>query len=77
MQRRKITSALRAADLMRAGGVLMQMHERHGGLAWFIVPGGEVTTTVAEELLRRPDCQPNRDGLFPGISQTFKLGRQR
>jgi hypothetical protein len=68
-----INKAHRAADLMRRGGVLQQMHTRTG-LKWFIVPGGEVTAAVAKELLGRADVQPSADGLFPGISQTFKLG---
>lgn len=70
---KRMTSA-RAADLMRAGSVLRQMHTRTG-LKWFIVPGCEVTEKVAAELLERPDVQPSGDGLFPGISQTFRLGQ--
>jgi hypothetical protein len=72
--RPKISNALRAADLMRAGSLLMQMHDGRA-LSWFLVPGGEVTARVAAELLARPDVQSNYDGLFPGISQTFRLKR--
>jgi len=71
--RREITDAFHAADLMRKGGTLMQMNTRTG-LRWFIVPYGEVSAAIAVELRKRPDVQPNNDGLFPGISQTFKLG---
>jgi hypothetical protein len=70
----KITKAPQAADSMRAGSVLRQMHTRTG-LKWFLVPGGEVSEKVAVEQIERPDIQPDRDGLFPGISQTFRLGR--
>jgi hypothetical protein len=49
------------------------MNTRYG-TKWFIVPGGEVSEKVASELLNRPDVQPNNDGLFPGLSQTFRLG---
>jgi hypothetical protein len=59
----------RAADLMRRGGTLTRMNTHHGP-RWFIVPGGEIPDKVA----RRPDIQPSNDGLFPGISQTFRLG---
>jgi hypothetical protein len=69
----RMTSA-KAADLMRAGGVLTRLNTNHGP-RWYIVPGGEVTDKIATELLERPDVQPNGDGLFPGISQTFRLGR--
>jgi hypothetical protein len=59
---------------MREGRSLMQMHGRYR-VGWYIVPGGEVTEKVAIALLERPDVQPNADGLFPGISQTFKMRR--
>lgn len=73
----KIKTVLQAADLMRAGGTLQQMHSKSGP-CWYIVPGGEVTENVANALLARPDVQPSDDGLFPGISQTFRLrGRVR
>jgi hypothetical protein len=65
-------NALRAADLMRAGSTMMQMRATDG-LRWYITPGGEITEHVANQLLSRPDVQPSNDGLFPGISQTFKL----
>lgn len=72
-ERARITNASRAADLMRKGAILAKMHIRTG-LCWFLVPGGEVSEAIAAELLKRPDVQPNDDGLFPGIPQTFKLG---
>lgn len=73
----KIKTVLQAADLMRAGGTLQHMNSKSGP-CWYIVPGGEVTENVANALLARPDVQPSDDGLFPGISQTFRLrGRVR
>jgi hypothetical protein len=68
----KIKDVLQAADLMRAGGTLTQMHSKKGP-RWYIIPGGEITERTANELLARPDVQPSSDGLFPGISQTFRL----
>ena len=68
----KIDSVFQAADQMRAGAVLQQMHTRTG-LHWFLVPGGEIAERIANGLLARPDVQPANDGLFPGISQTFRL----
>ena len=68
----KITEINRAADLMRTGSVLTQMHKT-SGTGWYLVPGGEVAAKVAIALLERPDVQPNHDGLFPGISQTFRF----
>jgi len=68
----KIENVLQAANLMRAGSILTQMHGKNG-LCWYIVPGGEITERTANQLLARPDVQPANDGLFPGISQTFRL----
>jgi len=69
-----VTKLLRAVDLMRSGAPLVQMHTREG-LRWYVVPGGQVPPRIAKELLARPDVQPSQDGLFPGISQTFRLRR--
>jgi hypothetical protein len=68
----KIAKINRAADLMRTGSVLTQMHKT-SGTGWYLVPGGEITAKVAIALLERPDVQPSHDGLFPGISQTFRF----
>jgi len=65
---------LRAVDLMRSGAPLVQMHTREG-LRCYVVPGGQVSARIARELLACPDVQPSQDGLFPGISQTFRLRR--
>ena len=72
----KINTVLQAADLMRAGGTLQQMHSKTGP-RWYIVPGGEISENIASALLARPDVQPANDGLFPGISQTFRLRGRR
>jgi hypothetical protein len=73
---KKITTASHAADLMRSGSTLVQMHDIAAvHLRWYLVPGGEIPSRIANELLARPDVQPSRDGLFPGISQTFRLRR--
>jgi hypothetical protein len=74
-KRTRITTASRAADLMRKDAILAKMHTRTG-LCWFLVPGGEVSEAIAADLLKRPEVQPNDDGLFPGIPQTFKWVRE-
>ena len=72
---KRITIAQAADMLRKSGAVLQRMHTRHG-LQYFIVPGGEIPDKIATELIERPDVQPGGDGLFPGISQTFRLGRR-
>ena len=70
--RASINTVFEAADRMRAGATLQQMHSKNG-LRWYLVPGGEIAERIANGLLARPDVQPSDDGLFPGISQTFRL----
>jgi hypothetical protein len=59
---------------------MMQMHDHRDGKAYYIIPpknlrdkGGKVEDIDATRLLALPTIQPANDGLFPGISQTFKM----
>jgi MOSC domain-containing protein YiiM len=52
---------------------LMLMHTRTG-TAYYVVPGGRVSKEDALKIIQRPDVQPFDDGLFPGCSQTWRLG---
>jgi hypothetical protein len=61
-----------AVELMRNGRPLMKMHTKFG-TSWFVVPGGELTDADAQKIICRNDVQPNSDGLFPGINQTYKI----
>ena len=63
-----------ALDLMHEGSRLMQMNKSGDAQAWYLVPGGEVSAEIANEIMNRPDVRANEDGLFPGISQTRKMG---
>ena len=73
-RRTSVAAESHAADLMSRGSVLVEMHNRTG-TDWYLVPGHKILPQVATALLCRPDVQPSNDGLFPGISQTFKLKR--
>jgi hypothetical protein len=61
-----------ALELMRENRPLMRMHTTDG-LRWYVVPGGWITDAIAQQILRRSDVQPQRDGLFPNCDQTFRL----
>lgn len=63
----------KALDLMYSGSLLMQMNKPGDRVAWYLVPGGEVDELVAEDLKKHKGVKPNHDGLFPGISQTWKM----
>jgi hypothetical protein len=62
-----------AIDHMRDGGVLVHMHGKASEKQWFVVPGGPVTDATADRILKRPDVIGQRDGLFPGHDQTWRL----
>lgn len=70
-----------ALELMRVDGhALMLMHANHSkpgdpsGLAYYIVPGGYINATDAKKIIARDDVRPNEDGLFPGCTQTWRMG---
>ena len=63
----------KAFDLMSKGSLLMQMNKPGDASAWYLVPGGEIDEMVAQDLMKMPNVKPNDDGLFPGISQTWRV----
>ena len=69
----KLLKLEKALELMRRGSVLVHMHSAGKNLSWYVVPGGRVTDTVANKLLEHPAVSGSRDGLFPGLDQTYRL----
>jgi hypothetical protein len=69
----------RALDLMRLPNRrLVQMHTNTpsgvNGVAHYIVPGGgPVALETAEKIKAHPGVTASKDGLFPGISQTWRF----
>lgn len=64
----------KCVDLMGTGSRLMNMTKPDGSLGWFLVPGKEVPPEIARLLIARPDVFPQKDALFPGMSQTYRRG---
>ena len=60
-----------AERLMRTGSRLVHMHTN--GPTWFLVPGGPTTNEVATKLREHPAVIGGRDGLFPGLDQTWRM----
>lgn len=70
-----------ALELMRIDGhTLMLMHCNKAkagapvGKAYYVVPGGYIDAADAQKIIARDDVRPNEDGLFPGCSQSWKMG---
>ena len=70
----------RVKDRMRSGAVLMMMHSVYGK-KWYVVgtnnsykgPGREVAPEIAVAVIKEQDVREGKDGLFPGISQTYRI----
>lgn len=62
-----------AVELLRKPGhKLIVTHLKHGP-EYSVTPGGRVTLATATRLLER--CREVDPGLFPGLSQAWRLGR--
>ena len=64
----------KSVDLMGRGSRLLCMTKPDGSLGWFLVPGREIPHEIARKLIARPDVTPQDDALFPGMSQTYRMG---
>ena len=70
----------RVKDRMRSGAILMMMASPHGR-KWYVVgtsnvykgPGREVAPDVAAAVIKEIDVKEGKDGLFPGVSQTYHI----
>ena len=69
----------KAADVLRKPGRrLMKMHTNTPeGTQWFIVPDGPVSEATALTLIKQRDVIACEDGLFPGVSQSWVIGRRK
>lgn len=63
----------KAIDLMHEGSILMQMNKSGDARAWYLVPGGEIADDTAQEIIKMKNVHSGNDGLFPGISQTWRM----
>jgi hypothetical protein len=61
-----------ALDLMRTGAHLVELHSKHS-TEWWIVPGGYVSSDVADQIKRHPRVVGQHDALFPGLHQTWRM----
>jgi hypothetical protein len=76
----KNRAVMRVKDRMRSGALLMMMNSIHGR-KWYVVgkvvsykgTGREVPPEVAELVVKESDVCEGKDGLFPGISQTYHI----
>jgi hypothetical protein len=66
----------RAIEAMRKPDtrlVCMNSGKAIGGVAYYVVPGGAVDQVVADKIMAHPLVRAGHDGLWPGISQTWRM----
>jgi hypothetical protein len=62
-----------AFSRMRTGSMLVHQHDKCRKRTWYVIPGGPVTDEVADLIKNHPSVVGQKDGLFPGLDQTFRM----
>jgi hypothetical protein len=65
----KAIAYTKALDMMRKPEVRMIKT----GDVFYVVPGGYVEPKTAEKLMQHPQVRAAEDGLWPGMSQTWRI----
>jgi len=64
----------RAMSLMRRPGAHLIQTNGRGRPGWYIVPDGvRVEPKVAEQIKVHPQVKGDEDGMWPGLSQTWRM----
>ncbi len=65
-------------DALRSGGYLLQQHDDRGNDVFFIVPDGmPIDTTVAYQVVARPDVRAGNAGLLENGPQTWMITKMK
>jgi hypothetical protein len=77
MTKARTTRFHKAMDLMRGPDArLIKTHTSNGGCAHYIAPGGGyVEPEVAEQIKNHPLVTASEDGMWPGLSQTWRIAQ--
>ena len=66
----------KAMELMRRPGrALIKTHTSNGGCSHYIAPGGYIEPEVAEQIKKHPLVRAGEDGMWPGLSQTWRIAQ--
>ena len=67
----------KAMDLMCGpDAYLIKTHTSNGGCAHYIAPGGGyIEPEVAEQIKKHPLVSAGEDGMWPGLSQTWRIAQ--
>jgi hypothetical protein len=64
----------RALELLRRSDHRIVLMHTPEGQAYYVVPGGRISSRDAVKIIGRPDVHAFDDGLFPNAPQSWKLG---
>jgi hypothetical protein len=64
----------KAIDLMRLPGRRLVRTHSERGAVFYVVPGGYVEPDTAQKIIQHPQVRASEDGMWPGMSQTWRLG---
>lgn len=63
----------KSLDLMRKPGTRLVQTKSANGPAFYIVPGGYVDRATAAKIINHPQVRAGRDGMWPGMDQTWRM----
>jgi hypothetical protein len=63
-----------ALDLMRRRDARLIQTNIKDRCEYWIVPGGRIEPKVAEKIRTHPQVRAGKDGMFPGLDQTWRIG---
>ena len=63
----------KALDMMRKPEVRLIKTKSANGDVYYLVPGGYVEPKTAEKLIQHPQVRGAEDGMWPGLSQTWRI----
>jgi hypothetical protein len=69
----KAIGFLKALNMLRKPEVRLIKTKSANGDVFYISPGGYVEPKTAEKLMQHPQVRGAEDGLWPGMSQTWRI----
>jgi hypothetical protein len=72
-EKKKPLSIKKALEFMRGGKGQQKACLLQSGGTFYVVPGGFVDDRTARAIMKRRDVHGDKDGLWPGHDQTWRL----
>jgi hypothetical protein len=63
----------KAMDLLRRAETRLVRTNGENSQSYYVVPGGRVSEAVAKQIIAHPLVRAAEDGMWPGLSQTWRM----